>query len=106
MVGLFVDKAIQMVQLQNILNSRFFQMALLQSAEKEVGSTLASAIQNPDQLARIVAKSFYKEMPRAGFGSGQFINIGSEIIEQLSSCLNRHSKRRERECADENVVAC
>ena len=43
-VGLFVGKAIQVVQLQNILNSRFVHMALLQSAKKALGSTLASAI--------------------------------------------------------------
>ena len=104
-VGLFVGKAIQVVQLQNILNSRFVQMALLQSAEKDVGSTLASAVQNPDQLARIVAKSFFKEMTRAGFGSGQIVNTASEIIEQLSSSLNRHSKRIERENVEENFVA-
>jgi GAF domain-containing protein len=99
-VGLFVGKAIQVVQLQNILNSRFVQLALVQSVEKDVGATLTSAVQNPDQVARIVAKSFYKEMTRAGFGSGQIINAATEIIAQLSGSLNRHSKRQERDSAE------
>ncbi|PWB57016.1 MAG: GAF domain-containing protein [Nitrosomonadales bacterium] len=99
-VSLFIGKAIQVVQLQNILNSRFAQLALVQSAEKDLGSSLASAVQNPDQVAKILAKSFYKEMTRAGFGSSQIINAASEIIAQLTGSLNRHSKRIGREAAD------
>lgn len=99
-IALFIGKAIQVVQLQNILNSRFAQLALVQSAEKDLGGTLASAVQNPDQVAKILAKSFYKEMTRAGFGSSQIINAASEIIAQLSGSLNRHSKRMERETTD------
>ncbi|MDO9190355.1 MAG: GAF domain-containing protein [Sulfurimicrobium sp.] len=96
-IALFIGKAIQVVQLQNILNSRFAQLALVQSAEKDLEGTLATAVQNPDQVAKILAKSFYKEMTRAGFGSSQIINAASEIIAQLSGSLNRHSKRMERE---------
>jgi GAF domain-containing protein len=99
-VALFIGKAIQVVQLQNILNSRFAQLALVQSAEKDLKGTLASAVQNPDQVAKILAKSFYKEMTRAGFGSSQIINAASEIIAQLSGSLHRHSKRVEREASD------
>jgi hypothetical protein len=57
-------------------------------------------MQNPDQVAKILAKSFYKEMTRAGFGPSQIVNAASEIIEQLSGSLNRHSKRMERENTD------
>lgn len=99
-VALFIGKSIQVVQLQNILNSRFAQLALVQSAGKDLESTLVRAVQNPDQVAKILAKSFYKEMTRAGFGSSQIINAASEIISQLSGSLNRHSKRVERETAD------
>lgn len=100
-VSLFIGKAIQVVQLQNILNSRFAQLALVQTAEKDLGGSLASAVQNPDQVAKILAKSFYKEMTRAGFGSSQIINAASEIIAQLSGSLTRHSKRVGRESAEE-----
>ncbi len=99
-VALFIGKSIQVVQLQNILNSRFAQLALVQSAGKDLESTLVRAVQNPDQVAKILAKSFYKEMTRAGFGSSQIINAASEIISQLSGSLNRHSKRAERVNAD------
>ena len=98
-VALFVGKAIQVVQLQNILKSRFAQLALMQSAEKDIGNALESAVQNPDQVARILAKSFYREMTRAGFGSSQIINAASEIVGQLSGSISRHSKRMEQQSA-------
>jgi hypothetical protein len=57
-------------------------------------------VQNPDQVAKILAKSFYKEMTRAGFGSSQIVNAATEIIAQLSGSLHRHSKRMERETVE------
>jgi hypothetical protein len=44
-----------------------------------------------------VAKSFFREMTRAGFDAGQIIGAASEIISQLSTTLNRHGKRRDRQ---------
>lgn len=96
-VALFIGKSIQVIQMQNILNSRFAQLALVREAEKNLGEPLDAVLQNPDQVAKILAKSFYKEMARAGFGSNQIINAASEIIAQLSGGLQRHSKRMARE---------
>lgn len=92
-VALFVGKSIQVIQLQSVLNSRFTQIALAQETEKTIGHVLINAAQNPDQMAKIVAKSFYREMTKAGFGSNQIISAASEIISQLSGSLIKHSKR-------------
>jgi signal transduction protein with GAF and PtsI domain len=99
-VAMFIGKSIQVTQLQNILNSRFAQLALAQEAEKSLDGSLGAALQNPDQVAKILAKSFYKEMARAGFGSSQIINAASEIISQLSGSLQRHNKRISRGTAE------
>ena len=93
-IALFIGKSIQAIQLQNILNSRFAQLALLHEAEQRLGPMgVGAAVQNPDQMAKILAKSFYKEMTRAGLGSNQIISAASEIISQLSGSLQRHNKR-------------
>lgn len=92
-VALFIGKSIQVFQLQSILNSRFAQLALAQEAAKNMEDSYAGAVHDPDRLARLLAKSFYKEMTRAGLGSNQIVNAASEIIHQLSSSLRRHSKR-------------
>ena len=92
-LALYIGKAIQVSQLQAMLDSRFAQMAVIQETTRGLGTSLAAGLPDPDQVAKIMAKSFYKEMTRAGFGSRQIINAASEIITQLSGNLQRHSRR-------------
>jgi GAF domain-containing protein len=87
--ALFIGKSIQVVQLQGVLNSRFAQMALAQEAQSTMGNAVAAMSQNPNQLAKILAKSFFKEMVRAGFSASQIIHAASEIITQLNDNLGR-----------------
>ena len=96
MIGMLVGKSMQVVQLQNVLSSRFAQMALVREAKANLGVALEKAVENPDQLARILAKSFFREMTTTGFSTSQIIQASSEIIAQLSDSLNRHSKRLEK----------
>jgi L-methionine (R)-S-oxide reductase len=89
---LFIAKSIQTTQLQNILSSRFAQIALAQTTEKTIGDVIVESAQNPNQIARIVAKSFYREMTKAGFNRNQIIHAASEIISELSNSVRKHSK--------------
>lgn len=91
--ALFVGRAVQMRQLRGILASRFTQLALARELQ---GSAATTAYQKPDQVARLLARSFYREMARAGFDSGQIVQAASEIITQLNSSLARHSAREGR----------
>lgn len=86
-----VTKSIHVIQLQNILNSRFAQMALTRSSEKTIGEIVVGSAQNPNQIARILAKSFYREMSRAGFNFNQIIYAASEVISELSNNVRKHS---------------
>lgn len=94
--ALFIGKSIQVQQLQGVLNSRFAQLALAQEAQNMVGGAMAATSQNPNQMAKMLAKSFFKEMTRAGFSATQIIHAASEIITQLNASLGKHSKRLER----------
>lgn len=94
-VALFIGKSMQTIQLQNILNSRFAQLAVARQST-HAGSSLGTALHNPDKVARIIAKSFYKEMIRTGFGPAQIIHVASDLIAQLNSQLQRHNKRMAR----------
>lgn len=96
-IALMIGKSVQVMQLQSILHSRFTQLALMQEVQGRMGSAIAStAYQNPDRIARILAKSLFQEMTKAGFGSAQIIAAASEIIDLLGSNLQRHSKRAAR----------
>jgi len=92
-IALFIGKTVQVQQLQTILNSRFAQLALLREVESRVDGRLGAAYQPPDQVARILARSLFKEMTRAGLDAKQIIAAASEIIGQLNNKLERHSKR-------------
>jgi L-methionine (R)-S-oxide reductase len=95
-VALFVAKSLQVTQLESILNSRFAQMALAQEAKHAIGDAMSYVSENPNQLAKILAKSFFKEMSKAGFTATQIIHAASEIITQLNADLTKHSKRLQR----------
>lgn len=90
---LFIGKSIQVIQLQNILDSRFIQLALMNEVREKVGGAISTAYRNPDEVAKILAKSFFKEMNKAGFGPPQIVRAAAEIIDQLNGNLQRHSKR-------------
>ncbi|WP_137939045.1 GAF domain-containing protein [Chitinivorax sp. B] len=94
--ALFIGKAIQVIQLQNVLNSRFAQLALLQRQTEGNSPFAFNATQNPDQLARILAKTFYRELTRAGFNPNQIISTATEIIHQLNDNIAKHKKRLDR----------
>ncbi|QBE63603.1 GAF domain-containing protein [Pseudoduganella lutea] len=92
-VALFVGRAVQLRQLRGILASRFTQLALSRELQ---GAAATTAYQKPDHVARLLARSFYREMARAGFDSNQIVQAASEIIAQLNSNLARHHAREGR----------
>jgi GAF domain-containing protein len=91
-IALFIGKSVQVTQLQSILKSRFIQAALAREAPQDA----KLAYRNPDEVARILAKSFFKEMTGAGFGEDQIVQAASEIIAQLNSSVQRHRRRLQR----------
>jgi L-methionine (R)-S-oxide reductase len=93
-IALFIGKSIQVVQLQHLLDSRFAQMALLRDARERVGSSVRTAYRHPGDAARILARSFFKEMTKAGFESGQIVSAATELIEQLNNQLQRNGQGR------------
>jgi hypothetical protein len=97
-VAVYFGKSLQVSQLQKVLHSRFAQIALAQSVENTMGQVLAAA-DHPAGIVRILAKSFYREMTRMGFGANDIINAASEIISELSVSLKRHARRHEGKAA-------
>lgn len=92
--GSFVGRIIQTQQLRSTLESRFAQMSL-----GEEGKTLIrmADAQNPERMAKILAKSFYREMAGAGFSPAQIIDAASEIISELGRSVSRHKGRIRRD---------
>lgn len=92
-IAAFTGRVIQVIQLRRTLSSRFAQMSLGHNIEKTAHKMLVNDAQNPERMAKILAKSFYREMIGAGFAPGQIINAASEIISELSKNLRKHQGR-------------
>lgn len=88
-IALFIGKSIQVIQLQHLLDSRFAQLALLQEVQERVGSSVRTAYRHPGDAAKILARSFFREMNKAGFEPGQIVTAATELIEQLNNKLHR-----------------
>jgi L-methionine (R)-S-oxide reductase len=94
--SLFVGKSIHTVQLQNVLKSRFLQLAMAQEDGRK-GSAAQPISPDPARLAKLVAKTIYRELTAGGFGPSQIISVTSEVINLLNENLEKHKKRLARE---------
>ncbi len=92
-IALLIGKSIQVIELQNLLESRYAQMVLASSRGREGANLRVSIHQSPDKIAKILARSFFTEMLKAGFGPDHMISTATEIISLLNERLNKHGDR-------------
>lgn len=91
-VAALIGKSIQVERLQTLLRSRIAQLTLVRE-EKEVVGRLTGGTLPPSRLAKLLAKSFYKDLASAGFEPGQIIEAAGEIIAQITTDIERFGKR-------------
>jgi signal transduction protein with GAF and PtsI domain len=99
-IALFVGQSLHVSQLQVILNSRFVERAVVADLEETQPGKLLALNPNPTKLAKIVAKSFFRELTKAGFGPNQIIAIATEVLNLLQATLYKHKQRLERDEMD------
>ncbi len=87
-VAQFGGKMIQVGHLRSVLHSRFAIMSIVRKRRTSI-EMLVNEAQDSGKLAKILARSFYRELRRAGFGSNQIINAASEIISELGSSMRK-----------------
>ncbi|TWI62185.1 hypothetical protein IP91_04294 [Pseudoduganella lurida] len=87
-----IGKSLQVLQLQGLLKSRFTQIALSRSDDPTIGQIVQGGAQNPNGIARILARAFYREMTNAGFDFNQILHAASEVISELTASLRKHSR--------------
>lgn len=92
--ALFVGKSIHTFQLQKILQSRFVQLALEREQQQDQPTQVTT---DPGRLAKIVAKTLYRELTASGFNANQIIGVTSEVINLLQENLDKHKRRQQRE---------
>jgi L-methionine (R)-S-oxide reductase len=84
LTAVFLGRSLQMRHLRHLLDSRFAELALLRETPAGASPAVWRAYRNPDQVAKILARSFFRELHRAGFGSAEVLSAASELIGQLN----------------------
>jgi L-methionine (R)-S-oxide reductase len=87
-----IGKAIQVERIQTLLRSRIAQLTLVRQ-QGDVAERLTAGTLPPSRLAKLLARSFYKDLSAAGFEPGQIIEAASEIITQITADISRFEKR-------------
>lgn len=90
-----ISRAIELTQMRQMLASRYAAAAAQKAARTESGAghTLDACMlqiaQNPEYVAKIIARSFYKDLRKAGFAAKQILLIASEIIGHLGEAFHK-----------------
>lgn len=90
-----VEVAIETQHLRQLLASRYAAIALSRSGQGDAAESTArdvnflSAVAHPEKVARIIARSFYKDLRKAGFETKQILVVASELIDSLNVALRR-----------------
>lgn len=95
-VAALIGKSVQVERLQTLLRSRVAHLSLAQE-EKQVVAQLTDGTVPPARVAKLLAKSFFKDLSSAGFDPGQIIEAASEIIALVSTDIRRFKRRAEKE---------
>ena len=93
LAALLIGRAIQVGRLNRMLDSRFAQMAFTLEGATDACSVISLSTHDPDKVAKMLARGFYREMRHCGFTPNQVIHAAGEIISELTGSLNRHKKR-------------
>ncbi len=88
-----IGRIIHVARLDRVLDSRFAQMAFTLEGRADSCSVVSLSTHEPDKVARMLAKAFFKEMRHCGFTPNQIIRAAGEIISELTGSLNRHKHR-------------
>lgn len=87
-----IGQLVQVERLQTLLRSRVAQVAIAHAGGDAV-ARIAEGQQDLGRVAKLLARSFYKDLVAAGFAPAQIINAASEVISQVSIDIGRHKKR-------------
>jgi len=87
--------AIEAQQLRYLLSSHYVSAASRDRGNNYPGPSVLRAVQNPEKVAKMIAKSFYKDLRKAGFATNQILMVASEIIGNLNEALQKTKARTE-----------
>jgi len=86
-------RVLQIARLDRLLDSRLAQMAFALEGQQDACSVVQLSAHEPEKVAGMLARAFYREMRHCGFSPNQIILAAGEILSELTASLNRHRRR-------------
>ncbi len=93
LAAMAIGRNLQSMRLARMLDARFAQMALTREGMRDSRALTLLSAHEPERVARMLAKAFYREMRHCGFSPNQIIHAAGEILSELTGSLNRHKRR-------------
>lgn len=87
--GLLIGRSLQVAHLQNLLKSRYLLFAISQESEPFRNGTIALDGRNSGEMAKILSRTFYREMTKAGFSTDEILGAATQIISLLGERVAR-----------------
>lgn len=90
-----ISLAIEMHGMRKMLASSYIVKTLGLGKKKGVSgqngfnSHMLTAVAEPEKVATIIARTFYKDLRKAGFESGQILTVATELIGSLTEALHK-----------------
>lgn len=90
-----IGSAIEMHNMRQMLASSYLGKTLGLGRKKGVSgqngfnSHMLTAVAEPEKVATIIARTFYKDLRKAGFESGQILTVATELIGSLTEALHK-----------------
>jgi hypothetical protein len=94
-----VGYAIEVHQVRQMLASRYASSAMRRSLpagssdQDTLEVQILESVQHPEKVAKIIARSFYKDLRKAGFEPKQILVVASEIIENLNEAFRKTKEK-------------
>lgn len=92
-VATLIGKSVQVERLQTLLRSRVAHASLARQ-EQDAVTRLTDGTVPPARLAKLLAKSFFRDLSAAGFEPGQIVDAAAEIVGLVSTDLSRFRRRK------------
>ncbi len=94
-LGEHLGFAIETQNMRQLLASRYAAIALSRNGhgdppdQSTLDAQFLAAVTEPEKVARIIARSFYKDLRKAGFETKQILVVATELIDSLNQALRR-----------------
>ncbi|TCO78852.1 GAF domain-containing protein [Plasticicumulans lactativorans] len=84
LLGVLLGVALQTQRLQAVLRSRFAQRALAAELRDDPGMDAVRLGADAERMARVLGRSFFRELQGAGFGRDHILSAATELIGALN----------------------